>query len=115
MKRVFSNHLVALSAGLCLRLFFVLRFPAGSGDTVLYEQIATNWLKRHVYGTDVGGAVMPVDVRMPGYPAFLALMYALTGRAGEPARLWVMLAQVAVDLLACLVIALLAKLLVLVC
>ena len=98
MKRVFSNPLVVLIAGLCLRLFFVLKFPANSGDTVLYEQIATNWLSHHVYGMDVGGAITPVDLRMPGYPAFLVFMYVLTGRTGADARLWVMLAQIAVDL-----------------
>jgi len=70
MKRVFSNPLVALIAGLCLRLYFVLKFPASSGDTVLYEQIATNWLKHHIYGMDVGGAIIPVDLRMPGYRRF---------------------------------------------
>src|SRR6266436_6465654 len=111
MKRVFSNPLVALIAGLCLRLYFVLKFPASSGDTVLYEQIATNWLKHHVYAMDVGGVVTPVDLRMPGYPAFLAMIYALTGRTGADARLWAMLGQIAVDLLACLVIARLAALL----
>jgi hypothetical protein len=111
MKRVFSNPLVALTAGLCLRLFFVLKFPATSGDTVLYEQIATNWLKHHIYGMDVGGVVTPVDLRMPGYPAFLAIVYALTGRTGPDARLWVMLAQIGVDLLSCLAIARLAALL----
>src|SRR2546430_12677474 len=111
MKRVFSNPLVVLIAGLCLRLFFVLRFPANSGDTVLYEQIATNWLNQHVYGMNVGGAITPVDLRMPGYPAFLVLMYVLTGRTGADARLWVMVAQIGVDLLSCLVIARLAALL----
>jgi hypothetical protein len=111
MKRVFSNSVVALAAGLCLRLFFVLKFPANSGDTILYEQIATNWLKHHVYAMDVGGAVTPVDLRMPGYPAFLAIVYALTGRTGADARLWVMLAQICVDLLGCLVIARLAEIL----
>ena len=100
-----------MTAGLCLRLFFVLEFPANSGDTVLYEQIATNWLKHHVYAMDLHGAVTPVDLRMPGYPAFLALIYAVTGRTGESARLWVMLAQVVVDLLGCLAIAWLAKIL----
>ena len=108
MKRIFSSPVFALAAGLGLRLFFVLKFPAESGDTVLYEQIATNWLKHHVYAMNVQGAITPVDLRMPGYPAFLALIYALTGRTGEAARLWVMLAQVAVDLLSCLVIAVLA-------
>src|SRR5712692_9358566 len=111
MKRIFSNTFVALAAGICLRLFFVLKYPADSGDTVLYEQIATNWLKHHVYAMDVGGAVTPVDLRMPGYPAFLAIVYALTGRTGTDARVWVMLAQIVVDLLACLVTARLAELL----
>jgi hypothetical protein len=111
MKRVFSNPFVALTAGLCLRLYFVLKFPANSGDTVLYEQIGTNWLKHHVFAMDVGGVVTPVDLRMPGYPAFLAIIYALTGRTAADARLWVMLAQIGVDLLGCLLIARLASLL----
>src|SRR5690349_24504786 len=76
MKRIFSSPVFALAAGLCLRLFFVLKFPADSGDTVLYEQIAANWLKHHVYAMDVQGVITPVDLRMPGYPAFLALIYA---------------------------------------
>jgi hypothetical protein len=105
MKRIFSNSVCALATGLCLRLFFVLKFPANSGDTVLYEQIATNWLKHHVYAMEVQGVITPVDLRMPGYPAFLALIYALTSRSGEAERLWVMLVQIAVDLLGCLVIA----------
>ncbi len=111
MKRVFLSPFVALAAGLCLRLYFVLKFPANSGDTVLYEQIATNWLKHHVYAMTVGGAITPVDLRMPGYPAFLAIIYALTGRTGADARLWVMFAQVVVDLISCLLIAKLAALL----
>ena len=111
MKRIFSHPLAALIAGLGLRLYFVLKFPATSGDTVLYEQIAANWLKHHVYAMDVGGAITPVDLRMPGYPAFLAIIYALSGRTGSDARFWVMLAQVLVDLLSCLAIAKLAALL----
>jgi hypothetical protein len=111
MKRVFSNPLAALSAGLCLRLYFVLKFPANSGDTVLYEQIATNWLKHHVYAMTVGGQITPVDLRMPGYPAFLAVIYVLTGRTGADARFWVLLAQIGVDLFSCLIIARLAALL----
>jgi hypothetical protein len=111
MKRIFSHPFVALAAGLCLRLFFVLRYPANSGDTVLYEQMATNWLQHHVYAMDVYGRITPVDLRMPGYPAFLAVMYAITGRTGADARLWVMLAQAAIDLFSCLLIAALAAML----
>jgi len=108
MKRIFSHAIVALTAGLCLRLFFVFKFPANSGDIVLYEQMATNWLKHHVYAMEVFGQITPVDLRMPGYPAFLAMVYAITGRTGPDARLWVMIAQALVDLLSCVLIATLA-------
>jgi hypothetical protein len=108
MKRIFSHPLAALTAGFCLRLLFVFKYPANSGDTVLYEQMATNWLKHHVYAMEVFGQVTPVDLRMPGYPAFLALVYAVTGRTGPDARLSVMVAQALVDLLSCLLIATLA-------
>src|SRR6202007_2659331 len=104
MKRIFSSSVFALFAGLCLRLFFILKYPANSGDTVLYEQIAANWLQHHAYAMNVHDQVTPVDMRMPGYPTFLALIYAITGRVGEAARRWVMLAQVVVDLLTCLLI-----------
>jgi hypothetical protein len=108
MKRIFSHPLVALAAGLCLRLFFVFQYPANSGDTVLYEQMATNWLKRHVYAMEVFGQITPVDLRMPGYPAFLTLIYALAGRTGADARREVMMAQAFVDLFSCVLIASLA-------
>jgi 4-amino-4-deoxy-L-arabinose transferase-like glycosyltransferase len=109
MRRIFSSPITALAAGFCLRLFFVLKFPANSGDTVLYEQMATNWLKHHVYAMDVGGVITAVDLRMPGYPAFLALVYAVIRRTGADARFWVMLAQILVDLGTCVAIAFLAK------
>src|SRR5258708_1753079 len=59
---------------------------------------------------------------MPGYWGLVALVYslrgaisgALSGHVGEAARLWVMLAQVVVDLLTCLLVASLASLLVLI-
>jgi len=111
MKRIFSSPGVALVAGLCLRLFFVLKFPASSGDTVLYEQMASNWLLHHVYAMDVGGQITPVDLRMPGYPIFLAIVYAITGRTGDAAHLPLMIAQVFVDLASCVLVAGLAAIL----
>jgi len=111
MKRFFSITLPALLVGACFRLFFVLKFPSTSGDAALYEQLATNWLKWGKFALDLNGQQTPVDVRMPGYPAFLALVYAAARRTGDLARLPVMLAQVAVDLATCVVIAMLAGLL----
>lgn len=115
MKRVFSNPIVALLAGACLRLFFVLKFPAGSGDTVIYDQLATNWLNHAKYAMDVAGQPLPVDIRMPGYPAFLALIYVLSGHTGEAARRAVLLAQLLVDLGSCVLIGCLASLLAVLC
>jgi hypothetical protein len=109
MKRIFSSFIlspiVALLAGLGLRLLFILKFPATSGDTVLYEQMATNWLQHHTYAMNVDGAITPVDLRMPGYPAFLLLLYLLAGKIGGAAHFAVMLAQALVDLADCVVIA----------
>jgi 4-amino-4-deoxy-L-arabinose transferase-like glycosyltransferase len=111
MKRIFWHTVAALTAGLCLRLFFALKFPFAPSDTVLYEQLAANWLQHHVYAITADGALVPVDLRMPGYPAFLATMYVITGRTGPDARLYVTLVQAAVDLCACVVTAGLAALL----
>src|SRR5580698_2920851 len=108
MKRIFSHPVTALAAGLGLRFFFVHKYPMVSADTVLYEQIAGNWLEHHVFAMTVDGRIVPVDLRMPGYPAFLAIVYAITGRTGPDARLWVMIAQALVDLLSCVLIATLA-------
>src|SRR5260370_6799144 len=98
MKRIFSSSVAALAAGVCLRLFFALKHPAHSGDTVFSGHIAANWLHHHIYAMDVQGQLTAVDMRMPGYPAFLALIYAITERVGEPPRRWVLLAHAVLDL-----------------
>ncbi|HUL32744.1 MAG TPA: hypothetical protein VL128_02565 [Candidatus Eisenbacteria bacterium] len=111
MRRIFWYSILALVVGAALRLLFVLMFPAGSGDTVIYDQLATNWLKHGKYAMDVAGQPLSVDIRMPGYPAFLASIFALTRKTGDAAHRAVMLAQIFVDLVTCLVIAALAALL----
>ena len=115
MKRIFSSPVFPLLAGACLRMLFVLKFPADSGDTAIYEQLAANWLKYGKYAMDIAGQHVPVDLRMPGYPAFLTLIYALTSRTGESARPFVMIAQVLVDLACCVAIGALAALLATLC
>lgn len=103
-----GRHLAgALLTGLAVRLFFVLAYPTETTDFRLYDQLARNWLYRGVYGLWLDDKLVPVDVRAPGYPAFLAAIYALAG----PHRAAVMLAQAVVDLATCLTIAFLAALL----
>jgi hypothetical protein len=115
MKRIFSSPILPLVTGAALRLFFVLKFPAGAGDTVIYDQLATNWLKHAKYAMNIGGQPVSVDIRMPGYPAFLAIVYAITGHTGEAARRSVLLSQAFLDLSTCVLIGALAALLVLLC
>jgi 4-amino-4-deoxy-L-arabinose transferase-like glycosyltransferase len=99
------THLAgALLCGVALRLFFIARFPFYAGDTKFYEELARNWMDHGVYGLFVRGELMPVDLRVPGYPAFLAAVYAIFGRT----RMAVMLAQAAIDLVTCVLAALIA-------
>src|SRR5271154_5321083 len=95
---------LALAAGLGLRLSFIWHFPFYSGDTKFYEELARNWLDHGVYGLFVNGQLMPVDQRMPGYPAFLAAIDLIFRRT----RMAVMLAQAAVDLVTCVLAAMVA-------
>jgi hypothetical protein len=108
MKRVFSHPLTALVTGFLVRLLFLWRLPSSAGDTALYETLSLHWLKQGVYGMAVNGVLTPVDIRMPGYPAYLAVVYAFTNLSGEAARFWVLLGQILVDLACCVFVAELA-------
>ncbi|MGA7622888.1 MAG: hypothetical protein WB630_05330 [Candidatus Acidiferrales bacterium] len=94
----------ALLAGLALRLYFIRHFPFYAGDTKFYDALARNWLDHRVYGLFVSGQLVPTEMRVPGYPAFLAAIYFLLGRSWRA----VMLVQAFVDLGACVLIALIA-------
>jgi hypothetical protein len=94
----------AMAAGLALRLFFIWRFPFYSGDTKFYEELARNWLDHGVYGLYVRGALTAVDMRVPGYPTFLAAIYFAIGRSAQV----VMAAQALLDLATCVAVAFLA-------
>jgi len=94
--------LLASLAALGLRLFFVWFFPGVVDDSRLYANIAENWLQHGVYGVTNSGVIMPTLSRLPGYPAFLAAIFAIFGI--ENFRT-VLLVQVVVDLGTCFLIA----------
>jgi len=98
--------LAAALAGLALRLVFVLHFPAVVDDSRLYADIAENWLQHGVYGITNSGEVVPTLSRLPGYPAFLAAVFAIFGWSNFRA---VLLIQVLFDLGTCFLIADLAR------
>jgi hypothetical protein len=103
-KPVYKHLFPALLAGLALRLLLIWRFPFASGDTPYYEELARNWLYHGVYGIFWNGHLIPSDVRMPGYPGFLAVIYFFAG----PGRNAVFLTQAFIDLATCLLTVFLA-------
>ena len=101
-----TNVALAALTGLILRVFFVLKFPVtDSGDAPFYIELASNWLKKGVYGSLVNGQMTPMDMRVPGYPAFLAAVFAFAGTSSRA----VMLAQAVVDVASCFLIAWIAS------
>jgi 4-amino-4-deoxy-L-arabinose transferase-like glycosyltransferase len=93
-------------AALALRLVFYFKFPHVTGDSLVYGDIARNWLDRGIFGLTHAGAVRPTLIRLPGYPAFLAACFALFGREHYNA---VLLVQIVIDVTTCFFIADLAR------
>ena len=94
------------SVAIALRLFLSLRLPAVVDDSRLYADIAKNWLDHGVYGITNSGVIMPTLSRLPGYPAFLAVIFAIVGV--ENFRT-VLLVQVLFDLGTCWLVADMAR------
>ena len=94
-------------AALALRLVFFFKFPLVAGDSLIYGDIAKNWLNQGIFGlTHTHGVVRPTWIRLPGYPAFLATCFALFGREHYNS---VLLAQIFIDVVSCFFIADLAR------
>jgi hypothetical protein len=97
---------LAALAALALRLFFVWRFPAVVDDSRLYANIAENWMQHGVYAVTNSGRIMPTFSRLPGYPAFLAIIFSVFGIGNFRA---VLIIQVLFDVGTCFLIADLAR------
>lgn len=110
MRELIRKHraffLAVALAGIALRLVFVYVYPHYAGDSILYADIAQNWLHHGTYALTEKGVAVPTLIRLPGYPAFLAAIFALGGGA-EGLRA-VLLVQTFIDLAGCFVICALA-------
>ena len=73
-----------LICGLMLRIYFFRRHVFIAGDSVLYQDIARNWLHKRVYGLSEGASPRPTLIRLPGYPAVLAALDWIFGRWLNP-------------------------------
>ena len=117
MRDLLRKHpwffLLATLAALALRLFFILRFPAVTDDSRIYADLAKNWLQHSIYGISDNGRIVPTFARLPGYPAFLALIFALFGPDhalfGPDHFRPVLLVQMLIDIGTCFVIADMAR------
>ncbi len=114
MLRLIREHRIFFLGGtlaaLALRLFFFVYFPAITDDSHIYGDLATNWLHHGIYGETQEGhpekPIVPTDARLPGYPAFLALIFWLFGAGNFKAAL---LAQILFGLATCVIVADLAR------
>jgi 4-amino-4-deoxy-L-arabinose transferase-like glycosyltransferase len=98
--------LCATLAAVALRLVFILGVPAITADSFVYGDIAKNWLEHGIYGLSGLTRISATDIRLPGYPAFLALVFAIFGIEHYRAAL---VAQMLVDIATSFVIADLAR------
>ena len=110
MREILRKHsrffLAATLAAIVLRLLFAFRFPAITSDSLVYGDIAKNWLQHGIYGLGGGAEITPTTIRLPGYPAFLAAVFAIFGVDHYRAAL---LLQIVVDLGTCFLVADLAR------
>jgi 4-amino-4-deoxy-L-arabinose transferase-like glycosyltransferase len=71
--------LAFLAAALLFRLIFLFYFPGVVTDSFIYGDIAKNWLQHGIYGLGGPAEISPTYIRLPGYPAFLAFIFAIFG------------------------------------
>ena len=93
---------VAVAAGLLLRLWFLWHPMPLDDDTGVYAELATNLFHHGIYGSEGDAGIVPSLIRLPGYPLFLGLVFALFGAANFTA---VLVSQIGIDLLGCWLIA----------
>ena len=106
VRNSFRFFLWATIAAVALRLLFIFRFPAVTTDSFVYGDIAKSWLRHGIYGLSGPAEITPTDIRLPGYPAFLAAVFAVFGMEHYRA---VLVMQMFVDIGTCFVIADMAR------
>jgi 4-amino-4-deoxy-L-arabinose transferase-like glycosyltransferase len=109
VREIVRQHLrfflFATLAALALRLLFIFRFPAITTDSFIYGDIAKNWLQHGIYGLS-GDGISSTYIRLPGYPAFLAVIFTIFGMEHYRA---VLVVQMFVDIGTCFLIADMAR------
>ncbi|MHB1020880.1 MAG: ArnT family glycosyltransferase [Acidobacteriaceae bacterium] len=105
-SRYWLNALLALAAGLALRLWLIHHDAQIQDDSLIYGAIAKNWLLHGVYGLTKGHSIQPTLIRLPGYPLYLAICFRLFGVEHYNAVLYT---EAIMDLGTCLLVGLLVR------
>lgn len=106
MKKQVAIAVLLTIAGLGFRLFLALHLPNDEPDDGrLYARIALNVLDHRSYSIETEEPYSPTLIRAPGYPLFIAGVYAVFGHDNNRA---VRGFQAVLDSITCWVIALLA-------
>jgi len=96
LKLWFYPLLVLLGFG--LRVWLAMNFLVVSDDSLIYADIAKNWIHHGMIGITDTGVPVPELIRLPGYPGFLAVIFAAFG---DNAFRAVQGAQILIDLATC--------------
>lgn len=106
MKKYVALAVFLTIVGLSFRLFIALHLPNDEPDDGrLYARIAINVLEHRSYSIETEEPFSPTLIRVPGYPLFIAGVYAVFGRDNNRA---VRIVQAVLDTATCWLIALLA-------
>ncbi len=106
MRKHFRFFLFATLAALVVRLICFFWFSRITNDSLVYGDIAKNWLQHGIYGLTAPDGVAPTYIRLPGYPAFLAAVFAIFGMEHYRAALFL---QLFVDIATCFLVADIAR------
>ena len=75
------------------------------GDSAVYSQLARNLLEHHVFSNETATPITPTFAIAPGYPIFLAAIYAVFGHGIDSA---VRIVEALIETCSCIIVALLA-------
>src|SRR5882672_7182867 len=107
-RRLLSGYrtpiLLILLLAFAWRLVLVIGFPHPAVDEIRYTAPAVNMLAGRGFSADVIEPYLPSDHTVPLYPIFIAAVYAVSGQNNLAVRI----AQSAIDLVTCLLVAFVA-------
>jgi|GEM_PF-6991433 len=100
-----SSHrttiLIILLLAVLFRVVMVLQFPMPAGDESRYTTPAVNLLAGHGFSSATSEPFTPSEATVPGYPIFIAAIYAVFGQRTSAVRI----AQSLIDVFTCLLVA----------